>query len=142
MLLIYLGMSSVKSLPGQDDLLVEERLEDDNLVAGLNEPHEGTQHALHCQQDLRSYGPNHRTLICTGGDRDLGIGVDGFAEERRVGVRNGLLETGTTLYHSEPGVEYAQAVRVSLYTFVGEYWLHSTRSRACFAASMANWGGL
>jgi hypothetical protein len=38
------------------------------------------------------------TFICAGCDRDLGIGVDGLAEERRVCVRNSLLETRATLY--------------------------------------------
>lgn len=41
--------------------------------------------------------PSVLTLIGTGCDRDLGLGIQGFAEEGRVCVRNGFLETRPAL---------------------------------------------
>lgn len=58
--------------------LVKEGLKDDDLVSRLNERHEGTQHAL----------------VCAGGDGDLSFRVKLAAPVGRVGIRNGLLESG------------------------------------------------
>lgn len=78
-------------------LLIEERLEDDDFVAGFNEPHKGTQHALHRQHVFQVKMIGHPTFIRACGNGYLGIRVDIFAEERRVSVRNSLLEARTAL---------------------------------------------
>lgn len=46
MLLIYLfeAFSMLDKSPTEMDLLVEERLENNDLIAGLNETHKSTQH--------------------------------------------------------------------------------------------------
>ncbi|KAB8345847.1 hypothetical protein FH972_022902 [Carpinus fangiana] len=53
------------------DVLVEEGLEDNDLVAGLEEAHEGREHAL----------------VGASGDCDFGVGVDGAAKGGRVRSR-------------------------------------------------------
>lgn len=49
-------------------LLVEEGLEDDNFVAGFNEPHKGTQHALRRQYGFQVKMIGHPTFIRTRGN--------------------------------------------------------------------------
>ena len=86
---------------------------------------------------------HHPTFVGTSGDRNLGVWVQSPSEERGVCVGDGFLETGATLNNRISGVfsVFPSAID-SLHTFVGEYWLHSTRSKASFAASRANFGGL
>lgn len=82
MLLMYLSCVSVSNDHElDDDVLIKERLEDDDFISRFDEAHKGTQHAF----------------IGTGGDGDFGIGVDLLAEEGRVGIRNGLLQTRAAL---------------------------------------------
>lgn len=75
-------------------LLVEERLEDNDLVAGLNESHESTQH----------------TLVGASGDGDLRLRVQLPPPVRRVSVSNGLLQ---------PRPALRRAVLVAVHTVEG-----------------------
>ena len=87
MLLIYLLNSLVDDILGglnwgsRVDLLIEEGLEDNDLVAGLDEAHEGREH----------------TLICAGCDGDLLFRIQRTAEEGRVGIGEGFLQTRSSL---------------------------------------------
>ena len=63
------------------DVLVEEGLEDDDLVAGLDEGHEGAQHAL----------------VGARGDGDLGFRVELPPPERGVGLGEGLPQAWAAL---------------------------------------------
>ena len=50
---------------GMGSLLIEKRLEDDGLVAGFEESHKSAKHPF----------------VCTRGDHDFGLWIDGFAEK-------------------------------------------------------------
>ena len=63
------------------DVLVEIRLHDDDLVAGLDEAHKGRQDAL----------------VRPRGDDDLGGRVKRAAKERRVGIRESLSQPQSSL---------------------------------------------
>ena len=63
------------------NVLIEERLKDNDLVAGLDEAHEGREH----------------TLICAGCDGDLLFRIQSSAEEGRVGIGEGFLQTRSSL---------------------------------------------
>lgn len=54
--------------------LIKKGLKDDNLITRFDEAHESAEH----------------TLIGTGGDGDLGLGIQLTTPEGRVGIRNGL----------------------------------------------------
>jgi len=63
------------------NILIVERLHDNDLITCLNEGHKGAQNAL----------------ICAGGDNNLGGGIELTTEEWRVGVRESLTQAETTL---------------------------------------------
>ena len=86
---------------------------------------------------------HHPTFVGTSGDRNLRVWIQSPSEKWGVCIGDGFLETGATLNDRISGVSsvYFNIID-SMHTFVGEYWLHSTRSRASFAASRANFGGL
>lgn len=93
-----------------------------------------------CSGELEYYYP---TFVGTSGNRNLRFWVQSPPKEWGVCIGDGFLETGATLNDRISGVSsvYFDIID-SMHTFVGEYWLHSTRSRASFAASRANFGGL
>lgn len=92
------------------NVLVEEGLEDNDLVAGLEEAHEGGEHAL----------------VGAGGDSDFGLWVDGAVESSRVGFCDCFLQARATLLGAISWCLLKYMPNVSYHTFVGEYWLHST----------------
>jgi hypothetical protein len=61
--------------------LIEERLKDNDLVAGLDKAHEGREH----------------TLICAGCDCDLLFRIESATEEGGVGIGEGFLQTRSSL---------------------------------------------
>ena len=63
-------------------ILVKEWLDNDDLVFGLNKSHKRTEHAL----------------IGARGDGNLGLWVQRFTKERRVRIRNSLLQPRSTLF--------------------------------------------
>ena len=63
------------------DVLVEEGLEDNDLVARLEEAHEGGEHAF----------------IGASGDGDFGLWVEGAVERGRVGFCDCFLQAWATL---------------------------------------------
>jgi len=63
------------------NILIEERLHDNDLITFLNEAHQGAQNAL----------------ICAGGDNNLGGGIELTTKEWRVGIRESLTQAETTL---------------------------------------------
>ena len=86
---------------------------------------------------------HHPTFVGTSGDRNLRVWIQSPSEKWGVCIGDGFLETGATLCDRISGVSSIFPSKIgAMHTFVGEYWLHSTRSRASFAASRANFGGL
>lgn len=97
------------------DSLVEEGLEDDHLVAGLDESHEGTQHTLFSPSATsRAHNPVCPTFICTSGDGNLGVRVESPAKGRRVGIGDSFLQTRASLIEGEQMFRYGY-VAVRLY---------------------------
>ena len=63
------------------DVLIEERLKDNDLVAGLDKAHEGREHAL----------------VCAGCDGDLFLRIQSTPKEGRVCVCQSLLQARSSL---------------------------------------------
>lgn len=127
------------------DVLVKERFEDDHLISRFDETHEGTEHSwinpliqIHhiMQNDIEpSFAP---VVIVTS--------VSGFSwrpKEAEYASAMAFFSRGRPcIVASQNTNTLSSEDHIYLDTFVGEYWLHSTRSRASFAASNANCGGL
>ena len=104
-------------------LLIKKWLKDDDFIPRFYEAHESAEHPF----------------VGTSSDGHFRVWIDLSTEKRRVGISQRLFQPWSTLCSIS---RFRNTAGNAIRAFVGEYWLHSTLSRASLAASVTNFGGL